>query len=132
MFTSIIIYFGASFAPTREEQVALSPWLFYADEGDLYVLSAVGAGYPEGDGLLHHPLGNGGNNGVNIIQTLVQHIQALFEALDIGLYFLSHGAGFIILGQGVTFPTIIRLIIRIRGRYVKNGAGLETAFPLLY
>ena len=58
-------------------------WLLDTDKRNLYVLAAVRAGYSKSNWLLHYPFGNGGNNRVNIIKTLVKHIQTLLNMLNI-------------------------------------------------
>jgi len=46
-------------------------WLLDTDKGNLDVLPAFRAGNTKSNWLLHYPFGNGGNNRVDIIETLV-------------------------------------------------------------
>ena len=58
-------------------------WFLAADNADLNALATVRAGEVEGDKLIHHALGDGGNHRIDVVQTLVQHIYLLLEALNL-------------------------------------------------
>ena len=73
--------------------------LFQTEERDFNRLSAFGAGDVERYRLPHYPFGNGGNHGVNIVQAVVKHLQALIDAFDISLGIFSHRIGFPVLRQ---------------------------------
>ena len=73
--------------------------LFQTEEGDFNSLPAFGAGDVERYRLPHYPFGNDGNHGVNIVQAVVKHIQALVDAFDISLGIFSHRTGFPVLRQ---------------------------------
>ena len=52
-------------------------------DGNLYIVAAVRAGHIKGDRLTHQPFGNCCNYGVDVIQTMVKHIQLPSDILDI-------------------------------------------------
>jgi len=62
---------------------ALPAWLGAADNGNLYILTAVGAGDIKDNGLQHYSFGNGGNHRVDTIQAVVQHVEAPLNTFDI-------------------------------------------------
>ena len=51
-----------------------------ADEGDLYFLSAVGTGDVQGDGLPHDAFRDGGDDGIDVIEPVVEEVEVLPEA----------------------------------------------------
>jgi hypothetical protein len=79
--------------------VPLFPWLFQAKERNFKGLPAFGAGNMDGYRLPHYPFGNGSDHGVNVVQSLVKHIQSLVNAVNISLGVLSQLGGFPVLRQ---------------------------------
>jgi len=61
----------------------LPAWLGAADNGNLYILTAVGTGDIKDNGLQHYAFGNGGNHRVDTIQAVVQHVEAPLDAFHI-------------------------------------------------
>src|SRR4030066_1202264 len=78
----------------------LSGRLFGADEGDFYLLAALRAGQAEGDGLPHDPFGDRRNDGVDVIQAAVQHVEPFDEAYEIRGRLVVDGFPVVWLGQG--------------------------------
>ena len=74
-----VVCSGPSLAP---DIPALSPRLLTTHNSNLNVLTTMGAGYVKGDKLTHYSLSHRGNYRINIIQTLVQHIQTLLNMLN--------------------------------------------------
>jgi hypothetical protein len=60
----------------------LAAWLGAADKSNLYVLTAVGTDDIKNNRLRHYAFGNGGNHRVDTIQAIIQHVEALLDALD--------------------------------------------------
>jgi hypothetical protein len=69
--------FKNSIAPGR-----LAAWLGAADNSYLDILTTVGTNDVKDNGLRHYTFGNGGNHRVDTIQAVVQHVEALLDALD--------------------------------------------------
>jgi hypothetical protein len=53
-----------------------------ADNSDFYLLPALGAGNVEGKRLAHYPFGDRRYYGIDVVQTLVQHIDTLNDSFD--------------------------------------------------
>ena len=83
-------------------------------------VATVGTGYIKGDKLTHDSLSNCGNHRINIIQTLVEHIQALVNTLNVQRLFLSYFSGFVCVCQAATSRDIIDTIIFDSLDYVKD------------
>jgi hypothetical protein len=60
----------------------LAAWFGAADNSHLYSLTAMGTGDSKDHGLRHYAFGNGSDHRVDTIQAVVQHIEALLDALE--------------------------------------------------
>jgi hypothetical protein len=97
----------------------LTAWFFGPDNGDFYLIAASGAGYIQGNRLLHDALGDRRDDGINVIQTPVQSIKLLGEALDV----MSCGVGFKFVLVGQNFYPLgnkVRFIISPAGQACQN------------
>jgi hypothetical protein len=64
-------------------QAGLSARFFGADDSNFYLAVASGAGYIQGDRLLHDTLGDCRDDGIDVIQPPVQSIEPLGDPLYI-------------------------------------------------
>jgi hypothetical protein len=111
-----------SIAPGR-----LAAWLGAADNSHLYTLTTVGTDDIKDKGLRHYAFGNGGNHRVDTIQTVVQHVEALFDALEFLRLAGSgrHGLSSFFHQSDTSYEDYNKLIIWVKSHNVK-------APPIIY
>ena len=77
----------------------LAAGFFRAEEGDFYLIAALGAGHIQSYRLLHYPFHECGGYGVDIVKALVQEVQPVHYFPDSLRLFCGSCIGYVFLSQ---------------------------------